>query len=145
PVTLHNTGDAPLAGGAQALFAPVRSVSGNGISNLYGYEGGDQCGYDFIDIATGAHAVAPLQTYVANDNTYGPRDDARSSEISLGGAGFTLYGVNYDKAVMSTNGYVSFDPDESGGNWSVSCDGALDFGAKGPQLRPYHDDLVVRP
>lgn len=144
PVTLKNTGNAPLSAGARALFAPASSLPGNGIGNRAGYEGAAACGYAFIDIAEGDNAVEPLETYVANGNEYGPFDDARSSEIALQGSGFTLYGQTWDTAVMSTNGYVSFDPEESGGNWWVSCDGELDFGAKGPQLRPYHDDMVVR-
>ena len=144
PVTFRNTGNAALPAGSLALFAPTSGLPGNGIVNQAGYEGADECAHAFIDIATGPNAVAPLQTYVADGNQYGPLDDARSSEIALGGAGFTLYGQNWDKAVMSTNGYVSFDPDEPGGNWDVSCGAELEQGAKGPQLRPYHDDLVVR-
>lgn len=144
PVTLRNTGTVPLAAGARALFAPASSLSGNGRSNAYGYEGGSQCGYAFIDIAQGAHAVAPLETYVANGNTYGPLDDARSSTIVLGGGGFPLYGATYAQAVMSTNGYVSFDPEESGGDYEGYCDGELALGSKGPLLRPHHDDMKVR-
>ncbi|HET9048870.1 MAG TPA: hypothetical protein VFN29_07930 [Chiayiivirga sp.] len=143
PITFTNTGNADLPAGARALFEAVGSLPGNGISNQAGYEGAAQCSYAFIDIADGANATPPLETYVANGNTYGPRDDARSSEITLGGTGFSLYGQTYTKAVMSTNGYVSFDPEETGANWWVSCDGELDYGAKGPQLRPYHDDMVV--
>lgn len=144
PVTFRNTGNAALPAGALALFAPASGLAGNGIVNQAGYEGADECGYAFIDIASGPNAVEPLATYVANGNEYGPLDDARSSEITLGGSGFKLYGASWDKAVMSTNGYVSFDPNESGGNWDVSCDAELGLGSKGPQLRPYHDDMVVR-
>ncbi|MCB1569185.1 MAG: hypothetical protein KDI69_10275 [Xanthomonadales bacterium] len=143
PITFTNTGTVNLPAGARALFEAASSLPGNGISNQAGYEGAAQCSYAFIDIADGANATPPLETYVANGNTYGPRDDARSSEITLGGNGFSLYGQTYTKAVMSTNGYVSFDPEETGANWWVSCDGELDYGAKGPQLRPYHDDMVV--
>lgn len=145
PVTLRNAGNAPLQAGARALFAPASGLAGNGQGNAFGYEGGNQCDYAFIDIAQGAHAVAPLETHVANGNTYGPLDDARSSTITLGGGGFPLYGATHAQAVMSTNGYVSFDPDESGADYSVSCEGELDQGARGPQLRPYHDDMKVRP
>lgn len=142
-ITFANTGAAASPAGARALFAPGSSLEGNGNGNLAGYEGAAQCGYQFIDLARGAHAVAPLTTHVANGNTFGPLDDARSSTITLGGPGFTLYGRNWDQAVMSTNGYVSFDPDETGGDFWVDCSGALDEGARGPQLRPYHDDMVV--
>ena len=144
PVTFKNRGGAALPAGAHALFAPVGSLVGNGIDNEAGYEGATSCGYQFIDIAQGALAVPALETYVGNGNNYGPRDDARSTEITLGGPGFQLYGQTWTKAVMSTNGYVSFDPQETGGDYYVDCSGELDEGARGPQLRPYHDDMVVR-
>lgn len=144
PVTLRNSGNVALPAGARALFAPAPGMDVDAGPNAAGYVGVDSCAYRFVDISRGANAVEPLETYVANGNAYGPRDDARSSEIVLGGNGITLYGQRYRRAVMSTNGYVSFDPDESGGDFSVSCDGELDQGAKGPQLRPYHDDMVVR-
>lgn len=143
PVTFKNTGNASLPAGARALFTPGNSLLGNGIANAAGYEGAAECDYSFIDIASGANAVEPLETYVADGNEYGPLDDARSTEVSLGGAGFSLYGANWTKAVMSTNGYVSFDPTEPGGNWDVSCAAELNLGSKGPQLRPYHDDMEV--
>ena len=143
PITFRNDGAAPLPAGSRALLLPASGLAGNGVSNQFGYEGAAECGYAFIDIARGPDAVPALETYVANGNSYGPRDDARSTTINLGGNGFGLYGARYAQAVMSTNGYVSFDPEESGGDYWVSCDEPPDFGAKGPQLRPYHDDMVV--
>lgn len=144
PITVRNDGNAALPAGARALFAPASSLPGNGIVNQFGYQGAASCAYGFIDIAEGAYAVPPLTTHVANGNEYGPNDDARSSTIALGGSGFPIFGSPRTQAVMSTNGYVSFDPEESGGDWSPACDGELDQGARGPQLRPYHDDMVVR-
>src|SRR5690606_33060655 len=45
PVTLRNSGNAPLAASARALFAPASGLSGNGNSNGFGYEGAAQCDY----------------------------------------------------------------------------------------------------
>lgn len=114
PVTLRNDGGAPLPAGARALFARA------------------------------AQSFAPLTTAEFNDNGFGPRDDARTVDpIALGGGGLRLYGQSYAQAFMSTNGYVSFSPAETGADWSNACRGGIDNGAVGPQLRPLHDDLVV--
>lgn len=145
PVRLTNTGAAAPAG-AFALFAPSKASLPLG-PNTFGYVGTSSasggCDYDFIDLESGPYQVAALPTHVANGNEYGPKDDARSSEIALGGAGFPLYGQAVTAAVMSTNGYVSFDPNETGGDWAPACDADFGQGAVGPQLRPYHDDLLV--
>jgi lysyl endopeptidase len=71
-------------------------------------------------------------------------DDGRTEQaIALGGSGLLLYGVRHGQAVISTNGYVSFSPQESGRDWANECSGPFQLGARGPQLRPLHDDLVV--
>lgn len=150
PVTLRNAGAAALPAGARALFTPGAASSGVlpiG-PNRFGYRatttarGG--CGFDFVDIASGANATPALATSVANNNTFGPLDDARTTQnIALGGSGFKLYGQTVSQAVMSTNGYVSFSTQETGGDFSNDCGGAYNNGAAGPQLRVHHDDLVV--
>jgi len=146
PVRLSNNGTTDAPAGAFALFAPTNSMPPFG-PNAFGYTGTSSanggCAFDFIDIASGPYAVPALTTSVANGNDYGPLDDARSTEIALGGSGFPIYGQAATVAVMSTNGYVSFNPAETGGDFAPSCDGEFGEGAVGPQLRPYHDDLVV--
>jgi lysyl endopeptidase len=141
PVSLSNSGNAAFDGG-DGLFAvgAASSVSLSIGPNSFGYRGGRSqdgaCSYGFIDIATGANAVAPL-----------PVDDADDGRtvvtIGLGGTGFPIYGQRRTQAVMSTNGYVSFSSAETGAQWSNSCTTAFNNGAQGPQLRPLHDDLVV--
>ena len=150
PVTLRNGGAVALSTGARALFTPGAATTGVlpiG-PNDFGYRatttaaGG--CGFNFVDIASGANAVAALPTAVANGNSFGPLDDARTTTtIPLGGSGFGFYGQAQTQAVMSTNGYVSFSADESGGDFSNDCEGGYNNGAAGPQLRVHHDDLVV--
>lgn len=148
PVTLRNTGNAPMAGGGQALFAPAGGPETDLGPNQSGYVGSSDCSYDFVDIAQGEYAVDALPTHAANGNGYGPLDDARTQTITLGGEGIDLYGERHAEAVMSTNGYVSFNPDDDGAAGSIngddlSCDGGLPEGSLGPQLRPFHDDLRV--
>ncbi len=145
-VRLTNIGDAAQPVG-NALFSPSASAlpigpSPSGYAATTSAAGG--CGYAWIDLVSGADAVAALPTSVGNGNQFGPLDDARTAVISLGGAGFSLYGQGYSQAVMSTNGYLAFNAAETGGDFSPFC-GSADFssGAVGPQLRPYHDDLVV--
>lgn len=147
PVTLRNTGSVALPAGARALFVP--GAASSGIlpigPNSFGYrattsaQGG--CGYSFVDIAAGANSVPALATSSVTSDT---RDDARTTQtIALGGSGFRLYGQTYTQAVMSTNGYVSFSPSDTGGDFSNDCTGAYTSGGVGPQLRVHHDDLVV--
>lgn len=136
PVQLNNSGDAGL-GAAHALFAVSGAAATLDLGpNSFGYAGTGSCAHEFIDIASGGNAVGAL--------SLSDPDDGRTAQpIALGGQGILLYGQRYTQAVMSTNGYVSFDLNESGGDWSNNCSGALDLGATGPQIRPYHDDLVV--
>jgi lysyl endopeptidase len=150
PVTLTNNGGAPLAAGGRALF--VTGAASTGLlpigPNSFGHRattsaiGG--CSYAFNDIASGAQAVPALATSDEQNNGFGPLDDARTTQtIALGGSGFKLYGQTFTQAVMSTNGYVSFSPNENGGDYSNDCNGAYTNGGVGPQLRVHHDDLVV--
>ena len=150
PMTAKNEGDASFGGG-YALVVPGAASSGSLTygPDAFGYAattssiGG--CNYGFVDIANGEFAVDALPTSVFNGNTYGDLDDARTtSDIALGGTGVKVYGQHYAIAVMSTNGYISFDTDETGGDWSNSCPvDAPDNDSVGPRLHPLHQDLVV--
>lgn len=150
PVTLRNNGGAALPAGARALFVP-RPAPGTTLPigpNVFGYRGSTSaqgsCGYSFVDIASGSNAVPALATSVVDGNQFGPNDDARTTQtIALGGGGFELYGTTYTQAVMSTNGYVSFNAAETGGDYNNDCNGGYNNGGAGPQLRPHHSDLVV--
>lgn len=145
PVTLTNSGMAPLPAGAHALFV---NAEGSGGAELYGpdafgYRGTNSatdpglCGYGFVDIGD-----APALGLSAAGN-FAAADDGRSSLITLGGSGFRLYGQTYTAAIMSTNGYVSFSANDSGGDYDNSCTGVMDNGGAGPRLHVLHDDLVV--
>ncbi|MEZ5484539.1 MAG: hypothetical protein R3F01_05200 [Lysobacteraceae bacterium] len=150
PMTARNNGDAGFDGG-YALLVPGAASSGSLAygPDEFGYAGTTSavggCGYQFVDIASGANAVPALATSVFDGNTYGPLDDARTTNaIALGGGGVNIYGQHYGSAVMSTNGYLSFDNAEQGGDYSNSCPtDTPDNDSVGPRLHPLHQDLVV--
>jgi len=101
-----------------------------------------RCDYGWIDLVTGQHATPSLATAVGDGNAGGPLDDARTAAIELSG-GFRMYGERYTQAVMSTNGYLSFDTRDTGAAASPSCAGGFAAGSFGAQLRPFHADLIV--
>jgi lysyl endopeptidase len=71
-------------------------------------------------------------------------DDGRVvSAIQLGGSGLLLYGQRRTIAVMTTNGYISFDNEETGLEYEHFCSGPFAFDERGPQLKPLNMDLVV--
>jgi len=145
-IRLSNAGDGGQAAG-HALFAAA-SGSGLGIGpSSSGYAGTTSaaggCGVSWIDLVNGANATPALTTSEASGSTFGNLDDARTAVITLGGSGFRLFGTANSQAVMSTNGYLSFNTNEQGGDFSPACTADFSGGAAGPQLRPYHDDLVV--
>jgi len=142
PVRLANGGDAAIGSGS-ALFAAGGAGALSIGPNTFGYRGATSddggCAYSFINL----DEEPALTTRVANGNSFGPLDDARTDTITLGGSGIPFYGQRYTQAVMSTNGYISFDPAETGGDWESSCSADLGEGARGPQLRVFHHDLKV--
>jgi lysyl endopeptidase len=144
PVSLQNSGAAASAEGTRALFANGDAAS-SGLDigpNSFGYRGTSRtsgsCGYNFVDLGTGT----PLQLSASGTNATA-NDDGKTTVIALGGSGLRLYGANYTQAVMSTNGYVSFAANESGGDYDNGCPGTIDRGSIGPRLNVLHDDLVV--
>ncbi len=147
PIRLTNSGDGAQAAG-HALFA---AATGSGLSigpSSSGYTGTTSasggCGVSWIDLIAGANATPALTTAVApGNNSFGPLDDARTAVIALGGTGFRVFGTAQAQAVMSTNGYLSFNSAEQGGDFSPTCTADFSQGASGPQLRPFHDDLLV--
>lgn len=144
-VRLTNAGDGAQAAGHSLFAAASGSLpigpSSSGYTATTSATGG--CGFSWIDLVNGTSATPALPTTVGNGNGFGPLDDARTAVITLGGTGFNAFGVVRAQAVMSTNGYLSFDPQESGGDFSPTCTADFNAGALGPQLRPYQDDLLV--
>src|SRR5690606_41017887 len=52
-------------------------------------------------------------------------------------------GQPVSQAIMSTNGYLSFSDQESGGDFFNDCVGSVGNGSTRPRLHVMHDDLVA--
>jgi hypothetical protein len=140
PVRLFNAGGKALDG-AHAVFAPAAPASSGGDS--FGHRVIDSsnagCRAQFVDI--GDAPVLPL----VPSGTVGAQDDGRTAPIALGAGAFSFYGQPVTQLVMSTNGYLSTDAGDSGGDYDNTCALAPpDLGSSGGRLNVQHDDLVVQ-
>ncbi len=104
----------------------------NAPADAFGYtvsdSSGGACAEQFIDItATGTSVV------VGDDESSGP--------LVLTGS-FDFYGTVLTDIVMSSNGYLSTDPADSGGDLSNDCPlPAIPSTGAGARIYPLHDDL----
>jgi hypothetical protein len=139
PVRLRNQGPDALDDGV-AIFTELAFPGGatatrDAAGHLMLDNTSADCPFQFVDIqTTGALLTASSD------------DDGRTAALPLGPAGLDLYDTHADALVMSTNGYLSTSPSESGGDFDNTC--ALEApnrGSEGALLRVLHDDLVVRP
>lgn len=138
PISLTNqAGSLPVSDGI-AAFGRVLRPSGT-LSDTFGNlavdSTGGACAFQAIPISAG---VLPLP--LSNS------DDGRAlNALPLGPNGLDLYGTRVTQLVMSTNGYLSTGPADSGGNWQNVCGlSAPSQGSVGARLNVLHDDLVVR-
>ena len=103
--------------------------------DTFGYTWMDQstgsCDYQFIDIsASGSQVVSG--------------DDVSSGPISLGGNDFTLYGTTHTDIVMSSNGNLSTDLADAGGDLSNDCPLPVTPSTSGgARIYAVHDDLIT--
>src|SRR5690606_27255054 len=112
-------GNGAFASNGRALFAPAAAGIATSFGpDGYGYTaatGADGCGFAFVDIASGASAVAPLPLVPAS--TFPTSDEGRIATAIALMPGMRVYGQTVTQAVMSTNGYISFSNAESGGDY----------------------------
>jgi len=97
----------------------------------YGYVCSDPCLYEFIDISGSAQ--------------YAFDGDDVSMVVPLD-MPFMLYGTTYNQLVMSSNGYISTDPTDSGGDLTNDCPLPDDPSTGGGgRIYVLHDDLDLEP
>lgn len=141
-VTVINNGDGSISGG-NALFVPTAgdgTAKATGGPDGFGYTFSDSdegdCAYDFQDISNGT----PL-SFVASSSGFPALDDGGAA-VTLGN-GFPFYGEVLSDVVMSTNGYLSTNSNDSGGDWANQC-GAFPPVFEFPgRINPLHDDLII--
>lgn len=120
----------------EPLFSTFSSISlfAAGGPDAFGYTYDDHagvCTYDFVDIGT--------------TGTFLTDGDEISSVVTLAEP-FNIYGTEYSQLSASTNGYISTDPSDIGGDLSNDCPlpSPLSSGG-GARLYPLHDDIDMEP
>ena len=97
----------------------------------YGYVCADPCLFEFIDIS----GTAPF--------SFNGDDVAMSVPLTMP---FMFYGTTYNEIKMSSNGYLSTDPTDTGGDLSNDCPLPVDPSTGGgARIYPLHDDLDLEP
>ena len=112
-------GDVPPATGGPDTFGYVYADSTTA-----------QCAFDFIDITDSGASV------VSGDDT--------SAAVNLPGSSLDFYGETVTDIAISTNGYLSTDPTDSGGDLSNDCPlPAVPSTGAGGRYYPVQDDLIT--
>ena len=135
PVSIFNASAATSNG--YAIFTKSSSTSA---SDGFGYQSRDEtngCGFSFIDISS--QPALPLTAA----SSFAAEDDGRAtSAITL--PTFDFYGSPTSQLVMSTNGYLSTSPADSGGDFDEACGlDVPDNGGVGGRISALHDDLII--
>lgn len=141
-VSVQNAGDG-AAGEGWLVFA--KSMAGSepvaGPDNA-GYTAFDSdngsCAFDFVDISSSGQGL----TFTPSGQ-FDALDDGGAS-VPLDGGGFDFYGVNRTQLVMSSNGYLSTQASDNGGDFDNDCPipTSPDRGG-GARIMPMHDDLII--
>ncbi|MEM9302028.1 MAG: hypothetical protein AAGE01_07945 [Pseudomonadota bacterium] len=143
PVTLTNTGDRD-ANGAIAGFRVVgqsTAAKRTGGPDAFGYTFSDSdeanCAYSEVDLTTSA----PVDL-VAFDADFPPEDDGAAA-IALA-TPFPFYGEEFATVSFATNGYLSTDPSDLGGDFDNDCPLPQEPSrGGGGRIMPLHDDLIT--
>lgn len=126
---------------AQEIKAPndIPSVRGDvppatGGPDTFGYVYADsttaQCAFDFVDITASGTSV------VSGDDTAAP--------VALPGPSLDFYGETVTDIAMSTNGYLSTDPTDTGSDLSNDCPlPVAPSTGGGARYYPLQDDLIT--
>ena len=136
PVGFRNSGQA--ASGAYAVFTAAAGSAKALSEDSGGYsvvdETASSCRYQAVNIRSTGETLE-----IAGGN------DDGAAVVTLGGFGLSVFGERATRVAMSTNGYISLDATDNGGDFSNDCPlparpnlGSLDA----TRLMPLHDDLI---
>ncbi len=120
---------------ANAPQAPFSGVAPNATG------GPDTFGYTFLD---SAEATCPFQfvDITATGVEVASGDDDSSGPIALAGPAINFYGTVYSSLVATTNGAISTDLTDGGGDLSNDCPLPVTPSTSGgARIYPLHDDL----
>ena len=119
---------------------PVQKRTGGPSESGYTFSDSDEasCPYDFVDISSTGNNL----NFTAA--TQFPALDDGASMVMLD-TPFPFYGVNYAELIMSSNGYLSTNLNDNGGDYDNDCAAnpvTPDLGFPG-RIMPFHDDLIA--
>jgi hypothetical protein len=96
--------------------------------------------FDWVDIRNTGAMVSTGD----DESSASPPPEGIGGPVTLG-APFTLYGITYTELVVSTNGYITTDPTDTGPDLSNDCPlpaiPSTPAGTNGARIYPLHDDL----
>lgn len=146
PVTLQNNGFAD-AQNAYAVFTKSTSAPGTMITAQDDFGNGvSACDRQFIDISSTGTALTLVD---ANPNDAFDANDEGVASVNLP-ISFDLYGNNINALYLSSNGYISTNPDESGFDFDNDCplpslpNNGNNGSTTSARIIPMHDDLITQ-
>lgn len=119
--------------------------------------GPDAFGYTFVDSSEpGGPAYRPIDVTTTGTAVLVGNEENRGDDIAAvvvlaaaGAPGFSFYGTTYPALVMTSNGYLSTDLDDSGGDFVNDCPlpmlPTVPVGTTGARIYALHDDLLLLP
>lgn len=106
--------------------------------------GPDGFGYTFFDQADGC--TFQFVDISATGTSLGGGDDVTSAPVALSEA-FNFYGTNFNSMLLGSNGFLTTDLADTGGDLSNDCPlpvpPSTPAGTNGMRIYPLHDDLVT--
>lgn len=143
-VPLTVTGNETATQDANLIFTGSGGVRN---SDSFGNTGaiGGSCTFQFIDISTSGFPVVFQPSGGA-----APALDDGVAQINFVGPAVSIYGQSVNRLNMSTNGYLSTNPNDSGGDYDADCPipaaltvAGIPAPSNGSRLYALHGDLVI--
>jgi hypothetical protein len=146
PVTMQNNGF-QTATGAYAVFTKgAAGASVNITTNDNFGNGAGSCDRQFIDISNSGTELTIVDS--DPDDSF-PANDEGVAAVNLSQP-FNLYGQTINSLHLSTNGYISTDPTESGFDFDNDCplpqlpNNSNNGSSAKARIIPLHDDLITQ-
>jgi len=140
-LTLANTGNATLKNARARVTSDLPDSGGYRLADSDSVV----CKFSWVDIAgTGTEVTFKAAGVTSGGATVPGNDDGASDTIGLGFSGFKIFADSANSLVMASNGYLSGDVNDDGGDFDNDCPLPRNpsIGA-GPRIMPFHDDLIT--
>lgn len=105
----------------------------------FGDNSGGSCAFQFIDLSDSVDALPLLASSIG----FPAEDDGSTEDIVLGDFAFEAYGEVIERVRMSTNGYISAQPDATGGDFRSECPMPPDDDEDDVRLNVQHEDMIT--